>query len=93
MSRKILASVGIVAAAAALGMYLSRGPWLAYRDQKQKADTATREMQKAEREKKDLLIKEALLKTPMGRQRLARESNHRKPGETILDANGAPQNQ
>jgi hypothetical protein len=76
MSRKTLLGVLYVGAAAAIGLYLSRGPWLAYADQKHKADAATKEMQKAEREKTDLLKQEAQIDSPVGRDTAARKAGY-----------------
>lgn len=83
MSRKIATGVLFVAAAASLGIYFSRGPWLAYREQKQKADTATSEMHKAEQEKNELLSQEAKLSSPMGREATVRSQGYRKSDEDV----------
>ena len=85
MSRKTAMSVVFVAAAASLGLYLSRGPWVAYREQKAKADNATKEMRKHEQEKVDLLTEKARIDTPQGREELARQRKWLKEGETPLD--------
>ena len=81
MSRKSALSVFFVGAAAVLGVYLSRGPWLAYREQKQKAEIATTDMLKAEAEKTDLLKQKAKYESPLGRETLARQQNYVKVGE------------
>jgi hypothetical protein len=86
MSRNKALSVVFVAAAAGLGLYFSRGPWLVYRDQKVKADSATKEMQKAEHEKTDLLREKAQYESPMGREQLARSHRFVKPGEVVDEA-------
>jgi hypothetical protein len=84
MSRKMLWTAGCVVAAACVGLYFSRGPWMAYRDQKQIADAATREILKAEQEKADLLREKAKYDSPMGREELARGRDYVKKGEENL---------
>jgi len=81
MSRKFLSGFVIFVAAAGLGIYLSRGPWLAYRQQKLKADTATREMMKSEEQKSELLQQQAKFGSPIGQEELARGIGYRKEGE------------
>jgi hypothetical protein len=88
MSQKTVVSVAVVAAAACVGLYLSRGPWMAYREQKLKADAATQEMLKAERNKTDLLREKARVETPMGREEAARAVGYVKKNELPLDQAG-----
>lgn len=89
MSRKSVLSVFFVVCAACLGLYLSRGPWVAYREQKLKADIATKEMLKAESEKTDLMKQKAMLESPIGRETLARQHNYIKNGEQPLNSSGS----
>ena len=84
MSRKSAISIFMVAAATACGLYLSRGPWLAYQQQKQLADVATRDMLKAEGEKNNLLLQKARYESPLGKEELARSNRYIKPGEELL---------
>jgi len=77
----------LVMAAVGLGFYLSRGPWLTYREQRRKADLATMEMRKSERQKNDLLQQQAMLETPLGKEQLARGKGYLKSGEQALDSN------
>ena len=84
MSRKLATSVLLVAAAASFGLYLSRVPWMAYREQKQKADSATKEMQKAEQGKNDLLRQQAITDSPMGRERIVRAQGYHRAGEEVI---------
>ena len=86
MFRKLALSCLFVASAAGLGLYLSRGPWQTYRDQRAKADEATREMESAEHEKADLLKRRAEIETPMGREKLARERGYLKKGELPVNS-------
>lgn len=85
MSRKTILSVVLIGATASLGLYMSRGPWLAYRQQKAKADSATKEMVKTEQERTDLQMQMAKYGSPLGQEALARERHWRKPGEVPLD--------
>lgn len=84
MSRNSVLSVALAVAAVGVGLYFSRGPWQAYRQQKEKADLATKEMMKAEKEKTDLMQQKAKYETPMGMEGLARESGFIKPNEVPL---------
>ena len=85
MSRKIGFSFVFVAIAACLGIYLSRGPWAAYGQQKQKADVATKEMNKAEQDTTELLRQKAALESPLGREAQARKQMWLKPDEQPLN--------
>jgi len=85
MSKKTAMSVAFVAAAACAGLYLSRGPWLAYRDQKQKADSATKEMLKAEQDKAELLRERARIESSRGQEEAARAIGYVKKGEVPLN--------
>lgn len=85
MSRKTVLNVAFVAGAVGLGLYLSRGPWLAYREQKQKADTASRELLRTEQDKVDLLRQEAKISTPIGREEAARAKDFVQKGERPLN--------
>jgi hypothetical protein len=84
MSRKTLVSVAFVAAAASLGLFLSRTPWVAYREQKAKADAANKDMMKAESAKNELLERKAVVESPTGREQLARKLGYVKEGEKPL---------
>ena len=85
MSRKFGLSFVFVAVAAVLGVYLSRGPWHAYSQQKEKADVATKEMLKAEQDTTDLQRQKAAIESPLGREQLARQNLWLKPGESALN--------
>lgn len=69
-------SVVFVAAAAGLGLYMSRGPWVAYKEQKLKADLANKEMQKTERDRIDLIKQISQIDSPAGRDRAARKQSY-----------------
>jgi hypothetical protein len=86
MSRNAVINACGVVLAVGLGLYLSRGPWLAYRDQKTKADIATKEMLKVEGEKAELERERAKLETPMGKEELARRNSYVKQGEEAMPA-------
>ncbi|HTQ11323.1 MAG TPA: hypothetical protein VMI31_14755 [Fimbriimonadaceae bacterium] len=85
MSRKLVSTAFLVVAAAGVGLYLSRGPWLAYRQERQKSDAATNEMLKSEADKNDLIRQKAKLDTPIGREELARDLGYRKSGEQPVE--------
>ncbi len=84
MSRRTAVSALFVAAAAGIGLYLSRGPWVAYREQKAKAENAQHEMQKAEIERSDLLRQRAMADSPLGQEAAARSKGYLKKGEGPL---------
>ena len=81
MLRKSALNLTLAAAAVALGLYLSRGPWRVYNQQKLKADAATREMQKSEQSKASLLKQEAQIESPLGQEELARKHLYLDPRE------------
>ena len=82
-------NVAFVSAAAALGLYLSRGPWIAYREQGAKADAASHDMLRAESEKKELLVQQAKVESALGQEQQARSQGYLKPGEEPLKLSGA----
>lgn len=84
MTRKLVFSLVFVLCAAVLGVYLSRKPWQVYAEQRANADVSVREMQKAERERADLLRKKTHVDSPMGKEELVRDAGFTKPGETPL---------
>lgn len=84
MSRNVVLNACGVVAAVCLGIYLSREPWATYREQKNKADIATKEMLKVESEKTNLERQRAKLETPMGQEELARRSSYVRPGEEAV---------
>jgi hypothetical protein len=86
MSRNLVLNACGVVAAVCLGIYLSREPWIAYREQKGKADIATKEMLKVESEKAELERQRAKLETPMGKEELARRNSYVKQGEEAMPA-------
>lgn len=71
----------IVVAALGTGLYLSRKPWEVYREQKAKADVSTREMQKAERDRVEMMEQKARVGSALGREQAIREKGWLKPGE------------
>lgn len=85
MSRKSTWTVIFVAAAAGLGLWLSRGPWQAYLSQKASADAATKEMVKSEADMRDLMQQKARMDSPMGRESAARERGYRLKNEQPLE--------
>ena len=84
MTRKLVFSFVFILVAIGLGVYLSRKPWQVYTEQRANADGSVREMQKAERERADLLRKKTHVDSPMGKEELVRDAGFTKPGETPL---------
>jgi len=75
--------VGIAVVAVGLGLYLSRKPWEVYRDQKSKAEASTVEMQKAERDRVEMMEQKARVGSALGREEAIRKKGWLKPGETV----------
>lgn len=84
MSVKTAWAIVGAAVAVGLGLYLSRGPWLMFWQQRSRASVAATELAKTEREKTSLMRERARLETPMGRQELAREQGYVKKGEESM---------
>lgn len=85
MARKALLNVVVVVAALGTGLYLSRAPWKAYRQQRSLANAQMREMRDAERQRADLLHEEARVRSSVGREELARKAGFVRPGEERLN--------
>ena len=71
----------IVAVAIASGAYLARAPWQVYRQQRSKANQAIAEAQTNDVLRVGLLKREADLRSPIGREKLAREHGYLAKGE------------
>ena len=74
----------MVLAAAMLGIYLSRGVWTRYQEERRSAQQAETQMQLAEAKKSELLKQKAELESESGREKLAREHGWTRPGEKPL---------
>jgi cell division protein FtsB len=74
-----------VGAAVGTGLYLSRGPWEAYRRQRVSADQAQAKMRAAEKERTDLTRQNAFTDSPAGRDEVARNHGYLKPGEVKIE--------
>lgn len=72
-------------AAVGTGLYLSRGPWEAYRHQRAAADQAQAKMRSAEKERTDLVRESALADSQAGREGIARKHGYLKPGEEKIE--------
>lgn len=78
-------NVLFIGAAVGTGLYLSRGPWQMYRQQKSKADQAQGQMRAAEKEREQLTKENAHSDTPAGREEAARKAGFLKPGEQKVE--------
>ena len=85
MSRKILYNAVAVALGVAVGVALSIKPWQAYHDQRIKADDAISRAAEMQRRQSELAREKALLNTPLGKEKQAREKGFVRPGETPVD--------
>jgi len=85
MANKPLFSFVFVAAAIGTGLYLSRAPWIAYREQRVIADQQIKDMRASEKARADLVREEARYRSPLGREELARKRNYVHPGEIRVD--------
>ncbi len=81
MLRKWIFNLVFVAAAVALGGYLSLQPWRVYRQQQRIADQKEAEMREAERRHVEDLKLEARYGSRLGREELARLRGFRKADE------------
>lgn len=79
----------LVLCAVFCGAYLAREPWLVYREQRAKANDYIADAEKNEAQRSALIRKEADLKNPIGREKLAREHGYVRKGEIPL-GNSAP---
>jgi cell division protein FtsB len=87
MSKEAKGILNVLFAAAAIGtgLYLSRGPWQAYRQQRAAADQAQAKMRAAERERTDLVRQSAFADSQSGREANARAHGYLKPGEQRVE--------
>jgi hypothetical protein len=85
MGKKVGLNIAVVVLAVGAGVYLSRKPWIVYREQQQKASSANQEMRDAEKSLLELQKQQADLDSPLGRETQARKIGMRKSGETTLD--------
>jgi hypothetical protein len=72
----------VIAVAIACGAYFAREPWQVYRQQRAKANEAVAEAQLNDSLRVALLKREAQLKSPIGREKMARERGYLAKGET-----------
>jgi hypothetical protein len=70
--------------AAGCGLFMSRGVWGRFREERSNAQQAQSEMRAVEREKADLVGQRAFLESEAGREQAARERRWLKPGEKPL---------
>ena len=71
----------IVAVAVVCGAYFARAPWQMYRLQKAHANQAIAEAQVNDAQRVGLMKREADLKSPIGREKMARERGYLHKGE------------
>ena len=79
----------IVAAAVVCGAYLARTPWQVYRQQRAKANEAINEAQTNDVLRVGLMKREADLKSPVGREKVAREHGYLAKGETAYQSSAS----
>jgi len=77
--------VVVVVAAVGTGLFLSRKPWIDYREQKSLANDAKLDMQKAESDRAGYVRQTAKAESRAGREAIARERGYRRPNETPID--------
>ncbi len=76
----------IVIFAAVMGAYLARAPWKVYREQRSHANELLAQAQTDEMQQTSLEKRDSDLKSPIGREKLAREHGYLKQGETPVGA-------
>jgi cell division protein FtsB len=81
MARKAALNILFVLTAVGAGLYASRAPWQAYREQQAAADEQTQEMRESEKRRADLMREEARVRSTVGREELARANGYIRPGE------------
>jgi len=80
----------MVAVAIACGAYLARAPWQMYRLQHAKANQAVAEAQTNDVLRVSLMKREADLKSPIGREKMAREHGYLAKGEVPYTTRAQP---
>jgi hypothetical protein len=80
----------VVGVAIACGAYLARAPWQMYRVQRAKANAAVGDAQTNDALRVGLMKREADLRSPIGREKMARERGYLAKGE--VPYNGPSQN-
>lgn len=78
-------SLVVFAAAVGTGLALSVKPWQVYHTQRKKADEAQIKAERAQAERAELTRQKALLDSPLGKEKLARERGYVRPDEQPLD--------
>lgn len=73
--------MGLMLAAALIGVALSARQWKAFFEQRAVAATAQSELERAETRRADLAREKARLESRSGREQRAREHNYVRPGE------------
>jgi hypothetical protein len=76
----------IVIFALVCGAYLARAPWKVYREQRSHANELLAQAQTDEMQQTSLEKRDADLKSPIGREKLAREHGYLKQGESAVGA-------
>jgi hypothetical protein len=71
----------LVAVAICFGAYFARMPWEVYRQQRAKANQSLAEAQVNDIQRISLMKREAELKSPIGREKIAREHGYLHTGE------------
>ena len=74
----------IVIFAVICGAYMAREPWKVYREQRSHANESLAQAETDEMQVTSLEKREADLKSPLGREKLAREHGYLKQGETPI---------
>lgn len=77
-------SFAVLLLAVGTGLALSLKPWQVYNAQRKKSEEAERRADAAQAERVELSRQKALLDSPSGKERIARERGYVKPGETPL---------
>ncbi len=80
-------NTALVAAAICTGVALSWKTWQVYFNQSDKANSAIADAQRAELDRADLVRKQALAESSLGREAAARNKGFIRPGEKALANN------
>ena len=78
----------LVGCAVLCGAYMARAPWRVYRQQHSHASELLAQAQTDEMQQTSLEKRDAELKSPIGREKLARQHGYVKQGETLIGTQG-----
>lgn len=82
--RRLLTLIALVTVAAGMGVFFSRNVWFAYAKQREDGAEARQELKETDARRKALMEREAMLKSPVGREEHLRNGGYGKRNEVPL---------